>query len=99
QQPSSTGESQSANPPPLASSKGTALPTINIVAPHKPPPKPSAPVTAGIPPAPVASPPVASPYQTGAPNIAGGNPVVPQLASQMTFSGADLNARPLAAPG
>ena len=40
-----------------------------------------------------------SPYQTGAPNIAGGVPVVPQLASQMIFSGADLNARPVARPG
>ncbi|MGA9006251.1 MAG: TonB-dependent receptor [Xanthobacteraceae bacterium] len=40
-----------------------------------------------------------SPYQTGTPNVAGGAPVVPQLASQMTISGADLNARPIARPG
>ena len=40
-----------------------------------------------------------SPYQTGAPNVAGGAAVVPQLASQMTVSGADLNARPITRPG
>jgi outer membrane cobalamin receptor len=37
-----------------------------------------------------------SPYETGGPNVAGGAPVVPQLASQMTISGEDLNARPIA---
>jgi opacity protein-like surface antigen len=36
---------------------------------------------------------------TGAPNIAGGSPVVPHLASQMTVSGEDLNARPITEPG
>ncbi len=40
-----------------------------------------------------------SPYQTGAPNVAGGAPVVPQLASQITVSGADINARPITRPG
>ena len=40
-----------------------------------------------------------SPYETGAPNVAGGTPVVPQLASQMTISGAGLNARPMTRPG
>ncbi|MGC2122889.1 MAG: TonB-dependent receptor [Xanthobacteraceae bacterium] len=44
------------------------------------------------------SPAPASPYETGAPNIAGGAPVVPQLASQILFSGVDLNARPIARP-
>jgi hypothetical protein len=49
-------------------------------------------------PVPAAAPP-SSPYETGAPNVAGGPPVVPQLASQMTISGADLNARPFDHPG
>ena len=40
-----------------------------------------------------------SPYDTGAPNVAGGAPVAPQLASQMTVSGKDLNARPVTRPG
>jgi opacity protein-like surface antigen len=38
-------------------------------------------------------------YESGAPNAAGGTPVVPQLASQMTVSGADVNARPMTRPG
>jgi opacity protein-like surface antigen/outer membrane receptor protein involved in Fe transport len=37
-----------------------------------------------------------SPYETGAPDVAGGTPVVPQLASQMTIPGAELNSRPVA---
>ncbi len=53
------------------------------------PAAPSAPATAAP----------ASPYQTGAPNVAGGAPVVPQLASQMIISGADVNARPMMRPG
>ena len=40
-----------------------------------------------------------SPYETGAPNVAGGAAVVPQLASQMTVSGEDLNARPVTHTG
>ena len=43
-----------------------------------------------------ASAPKPSPYETGAPNVAGGTPVVPQLASQTTISGAELNSRPVA---
>ncbi len=39
-----------------------------------------------------------SPYQTGAPNIAGGAPVVPQMASQIVVPGAELNTRPIAEP-
>jgi opacity protein-like surface antigen/outer membrane receptor protein involved in Fe transport len=75
---------------------GAALPTIKVTAQHKkpppaphphPPPKATTPVTA------LASP---SPFETGAPNVAGGTAVVPQLASQMTISGQDLNARPVA---
>src|SRR6476661_6163577 len=62
-------------------------------APSPSPQSPPAPASAA-PAAPTApSPP--SPYETGAPNVAGGTPVVPQLASQMTISGEDLNARPI----
>ncbi|MGC2133100.1 MAG: TonB-dependent receptor plug domain-containing protein, partial [Xanthobacteraceae bacterium] len=88
-----------ANPSVAAQGGSTTLPTIQVTAPHAKPPvtrtkpaqvaAPSATTTAAT----------ASPYQTGAPNIAGGVPVVPQLASQMIFSGADLNARPIARPG
>ena len=39
-----------------------------------------------------------STYQTGAPNVAGGTPVAPQMASEMVISGADLNARPVTEP-
>ncbi len=75
------------------------LPTIRVIAPHtKPRLTRRKPTQTAVPGASNASAP-ASPYQTGAPNIAGGTPVVPQLASQMTFSGADLNARPVARPG
>ena len=41
----------------------------------------------------------ASSYATGAPNIAGGPPVAPTMASQMTVSGQDLNNRPVTRPG
>ena len=88
-----------ANPAPPEQSGSTSLPTIQVTAPHAKPrvtrtkPKQAATPNASTPAAP------ASPYQTGAPNIAGGAPVVPQLASQMIFSGADLNARPVARPG
>jgi opacity protein-like surface antigen len=81
------------------SSGSTALPAIQVTGRRAKPaalkPKqvptatPSAPATP-VPP---------SPYQTGAPNVAGGAPAVPQLASQTTISGADLNARPIARPG
>jgi hypothetical protein len=40
-----------------------------------------------------------SPYVTGARNVAGGPPIVPSAASQMTVSGQDLNNRPVARPG
>ena len=78
---------------------GTELPTIKVTAP-KPSPKPKqARPTQARPAAQVAAPtapsPPPSPYETGAPNVAGGTPVVPQLASQMTISGEDLNARPI----
>ncbi len=80
-------------------SNGAALPTIQVTAHHakahvaraRPIP------TATARPAPSPAPP--SPYVTGARNIAGGAPVVPTLASQMTVSGRDLNARPITRPG
>ena len=79
-------------------STGRALPTIEVTAKRKPAPavrtKRAQAATSRAPSAP---PP--SPYETGAPNVAGGNPAVPQLASQMTVSGADLNARPATRPG
>src|SRR5262249_10337998 len=87
---------------------GTEIPEVRVTAPRERPPKPTAPAprrkptvqstltpAAAAPPAP--APP--SPYQTGAPNVAGGAPVVPQLASQMTVSGEELNARPVAETG
>lgn len=40
-----------------------------------------------------------SPYETGALNVAAGLAVAPSMASQMTISGADLNARPFTHPG
>ena len=40
-----------------------------------------------------------SSYETGAPNVAGGAPVQPQAASQMTVSGAAVNAQPFTRPG
>jgi opacity protein-like surface antigen len=82
---------------PADASSGTTLPTITVAAKRKPAAKPSvpAPTSATAGPAPAAPP---SPYETGAPNVAGGAPVVPQLASQMTISGQDLNARPVTEP-
>ena len=100
-----TAEPSSGSVPPAAitttvspgASTGTTLPTIRVTAKRKPPPKPpaSAPASAA---ARSAAPPPPSPYETGAPNVAGGTPVVPQLASQMTISGQDLNARPVTDP-
>jgi hypothetical protein len=87
----------SSSPP---SSGRTVLPAIQVTAgkrtkPAATKPKPVQTATPSAPAIPVSP----SPYQTGAPNVAGGAPVVPQLASQMTISGADLNARPVARPG
>jgi hypothetical protein len=89
------------NPEPAAPatpSSATALPTINVSAPRSPPQaKPNVtPRQAAPAPTPAQTPP--SPYQTGAPNVAGGTPVVPQMASQMVISGANLNSRPVAEP-
>ena len=88
--------SASAQSPP-ATPAGATLPTINVTAPHakpratraKPEPAPTAASQSVAPPS----------YVTGAPNIAGGPPIQPTMASQMTISGQDLNARPIARPG
>jgi len=80
-------------------SNGAALPTIRVTAKHakvhaaRARPTPTATAPTAPPPAPP------SPYVTGARNIAGGAAVVPTLASQMTVSGRDLNARPITRPG
>ena len=83
--------------PPNSSQPGTQLPTITVSAKRKPPPKPPAAARAtGAGQATTAAAPTApSPYEPGAPNVAGGAAVVPQFASQMTISGEDLNARPV----
>jgi outer membrane receptor protein involved in Fe transport len=85
------GESKSA----VASSGTTSLPTIRVTAHHKKPravePKRAAAPNAAAIPAPA--------YGTGAPNIAGGAPVAPTMASQMMVSGQDLNNRPVTRPG
>jgi hypothetical protein len=77
------------------------LPTIKVTATHttvhgKPKAKGAAP--ANTPAAPAASPPP-SPSATGARNIAGGPPIQPTTASQMTVSGQDLNERAVTQPG
>jgi len=94
----SLGVGAAAQPPlttePPAASERTMLPTIKVTTPHAKPrakPKPATAVTA-----PSAAPPS---YATGAPNVAGGPPIQPTLASQMTVSGQDLNARPVTRPG
>ena len=88
--------SASAQSPP-ATPAGATLPTINVTAPHakpratraKPEPAPAATAPSAVPPS----------YDTGAPNVAGGPPIRPTMASQMTVSGQDLNARPVTRPG
>jgi len=97
---------QAQTPPPSSSpiaptpdkpSPGARLPPIQVTAKHnKPHPAPAKPAPAAAASAP-ASP--APPYLTGAPNIAGGAAVPPTMASQMTVTGQDLNALPVARPG
>jgi opacity protein-like surface antigen/outer membrane receptor protein involved in Fe transport len=97
------GETPSPGAAAPAQSGGKHLPTIEVTAP-KPKPKqkqakPARSLTPAAPGRPATTPEAPatlSAYQTGAPNVAGGTPVVPQLASQLTVSGEDLNARPIA---
>jgi opacity protein-like surface antigen/outer membrane receptor protein involved in Fe transport len=87
--------------PPPSSSGAKTLPTIQVSAPKHPEPGVAKPKTeqaaAATGPPPSAPPP--SPYETGAPNIAGGPVVAPTMASSTTVSGEDLNARPIWRPG
>ncbi len=86
-------------PTPAEPSHGAELPPIRVTAKHnklhtaptKPAAGPAAAARAQTSPAP--------PYVTGAPNIAGGAAVPPTMASQMTVTGQDLNARPVSRPG
>jgi outer membrane receptor protein involved in Fe transport len=83
----------SAPPPP----GNTVLPTIKVTAPHAKPraakPKPAQTAATSAAPSPPSS------YTTGARNVAGGSPIQPTMASQMTVSGQDLNQRPVTRPG
>ncbi len=99
-QPSPTPEAPAAETPAVAKPESatppspadaTVLPTITVSA-QRPPSPPKSNVT----PREAAAAP--TPYQTGAANVAGGTPVVPQMASQMVISGADLNSRPVGEP-
>jgi outer membrane receptor protein involved in Fe transport len=91
-------QAQTPRPPDLPS-HSALLPPIRVTAKHnkphsartKPAPAAAAVASTRAPPAPS--------YVTGAPNIAGGAAVPPTMASQMTVTGQDLNARPLARPG
>src|SRR5580658_57032 len=86
-------------PTPVKPSSGAQLPPIQVTAKHTKPhtahAKPAVPPAAAA--SAQASP--APPYVTGAPNIAGGAAVPPTMASQMTVTGQDLNARPFTRPG
>ena len=92
-------------PSPGDSAPAVTLPTVTIVAPKpKPRPKPvaarSAPPASSqsAAPAPSAAPPQVA-GGSGAPDVAAGPVAPPQLASQMTVSGAELNTRPVTRPG
>ena len=86
-------------PTPVEPSHAAELPPIRVTAKHnKPHTAPTKPATAPTAVANAQASP-APPYVTGAPNIAGGAAVPPTMASQMTVSGQDLNARPFTRPG
>jgi opacity protein-like surface antigen len=107
QQPAAPNPAPAAAAPPAAQapaeSGATPLPEITVVGNRKPAPQQRrvrAPTnTAAQATAPAPTPAAASPYETGAPNIAGGAAVAPTMGSQMTVSGAELNARPFTRPG
>ena len=88
------GQPDTDTPRPAPPSDTTVLPTINVSAPRAPPAKRN--VTSNR--AAASAPAQPSTYQTGAPNVAGGTPVSPQMASEMVISGAELNARPVTEP-
>jgi hypothetical protein len=87
-------------PASVASPAGsTRLPTVSVVShaarrraarvPHRTPPAP----------APQPQPSPAPAANAGAPSIASGPPAAPSMASQMTVTGSELNARPVTRPG
>ena len=84
--------------PAMAETPPTALPAIVVGAPPKPHPRyarvtPRVKRTARVSPTANAPAPVAVPG-SGAPNVGGGPTAQPALASQMTVTGEELNARP-----
>ncbi len=81
---------------PPSSPESTALPTIQVTAAKQP--KSHVVKPRATPPA-VTATSAPPPYQTGAPNVAGGPALLPTMASQMTVSGQDLNNRPATRPG
>lgn len=91
-----TGAAAPTPEPPPALQGGAVLPTIHVKAAHTKP-RPKKPIRTAAP-STTAAPP-ASPYETGAPNIAGGIAFQPDAASQMTVSGAQVNAQPFSRPG
>jgi hypothetical protein len=83
-------------------SDSTKLPTIQISAKRAKPrtarAKQSRAAASHAPAPPLPAPPP-SPFETGAPNVAGGAPITPNAASQMIVSGAQINAQPFTRPG
>lgn len=95
--PSGTPPSTSALPP--KPSGGTKLPTIHVTARRaKPRTRRTNPPRVATPRA-TPAPSQASLEADGAPNVAGGTAVQPDAASQLTVSGAEVNARPFTRPG
>src|ERR1700716_995610 len=87
--------SRSPSPPaPELPALATVLPPVTVST-TRPIPRPKPAARASAQPASPASPAPAS----GAPNVAAGPAVPPNLASQMTVTGAELNARPYTRPG
>lgn len=81
---------------PVAAAESVTLPTIRVTAPQTKPRPSAARSNASATAVPPGTPPS---YDTGAPNVAGGAPIQPTMASQITISGHDLNARPIVRPG
>jgi TonB-dependent Receptor Plug Domain/TonB dependent receptor len=100
-QPFHAGETPALATPeiPPQPSDGAKLPAIQVTAKHaKPRAARAKPAWTAAPSAPT-SPVPASPYDTGAPNVAGGAPLQANAASALTVSGAEVNARPFTRPG
>jgi opacity protein-like surface antigen/outer membrane receptor protein involved in Fe transport len=95
---SPVAETPAASTPDAKDSGGTRLPMVTVTA-AKPRPKRTARPANQTPQAPPAALAPPSPYDTGAPSVAGGATVAPSMASEMTISGSDLNDRPITRPG